>query len=309
MTENKEPDSYRIDIKNGNYNESIGRDYVEGNVYHNCNINVSQETSVSNLEKQQSISRNIESQSTINSSGSWVLIKDYFFRATEVCTYRDNTITVKILSESPEEDANIRSLRLEYFRQSDIISFAYRNDGFLVRLEGIEEEFKEGICIWSLTLKPEDIKYGGDVMECTYKGHQKTYSTVDIAELRGRRILLNNPPKSSKKNIHNHHYLLSDEAMLESLISSPYGKDFKVDNCILQELYPQFKDQPKKFLELSRLAAIFYLKAGDVVEQVLELSLELIEINKVHVKFRGKRRKIYSNVEPAIIEIEGECLL
>ncbi|MEM8720932.1 MAG: hypothetical protein AAGE84_16815 [Cyanobacteria bacterium P01_G01_bin.39] len=64
------------------------------------------------------------------------------------------------------------------------------------------------------------------------------------------------------------------------------------------------------YLELSRLAAIFYLKAADVVEQILELSLELIEQDKVIVKFKGKRRrKGYVNQEPTIIEITGECLI
>jgi DNA-binding MarR family transcriptional regulator len=33
-----------IDVCDGNYNERIERDYVQGNVYHNCNVNISQET-------------------------------------------------------------------------------------------------------------------------------------------------------------------------------------------------------------------------------------------------------------------------
>lgn len=33
-----------IDMGVGNYNERIERDYVQGNVYHNCNVNISQET-------------------------------------------------------------------------------------------------------------------------------------------------------------------------------------------------------------------------------------------------------------------------
>lgn len=35
MAENKEPDNRRIEIKNGNYIESVGRDYIQGNVYYN----------------------------------------------------------------------------------------------------------------------------------------------------------------------------------------------------------------------------------------------------------------------------------
>ena len=33
-----------IDLDSGNYNERIERDYVQGDVYNNCNVNISQET-------------------------------------------------------------------------------------------------------------------------------------------------------------------------------------------------------------------------------------------------------------------------
>lgn len=311
MTQNKKYDKYR-NINMGdseNYNELINRDYVQGNVYNNCNINISQETNQQRLakaSKKEYSCSTFESTLTIDSSKNWVLIKGNFFNSIKVHTDTNGAITVRIKSESAEDDAAIRSLRPNYYGQSDIIAFAYRNDGFFVRIKGIEEEFEGDMCIWSLTLKPEDIQYGGDSMECSYNAVDRSYSPTDIAELRGRRILLNNRPKPNQQNSNYH---LSEEAFLEVLISKPYGKDINVDSCIFFKMYPQLKDQPQQFLELSRLAAIFYLKAGDVVEQVLELSLELIGTDKVHVKFRGQRRKVYLNAEPAIIEIEGDCIL
>ena len=307
MTEKKKPDNRQIRMGDrGNYNESIGRDYIQGNFYQ---INISQDkNSKSSSEESESQYHDVSGNQqnvVVNSSGKWVMIKGYFFESTKIRTHQDNKITVKICSNSAEEDANIRSLHPDRYGGSDIIAFAYRNDGYFVKVESIEEEFEEEICIWSITLKPENIQYGGDAMEYSYQGHDRHYSADDIVELRGRRILLNDLPKLNRDS----YYPLSDDLMLESFISSPINRNIQVDGCIFKELYAQFKDQPQKYLKISRLVAIFYLKAADVVEQILELSLELIKSDKIRVKFKGKRRKVYVNQEPTIIEITGECLI
>jgi hypothetical protein len=46
-----------------------------------------------------------------------------------------------------------------------------------------------------------------------------------------------------------------------------------VDRCVLRDLYARLGDDPSLFLRLARLAAIFALKAGDVVERVERLAL------------------------------------
>jgi hypothetical protein len=70
-----------------------------------------------------------------------------------------------------------------------------------------------------------------------------------------------------------------------------------------------YKDKPRTFLQLARLKAIFFLKAAGIVEQVLELSLGPISQNKVHVRFRGRRRQADLDIDPTVIEIEGDCPL
>jgi hypothetical protein len=310
MTDNKKPNNRQINLgEKGNYNEEIGRDYIQGNVYNNCHISISQEakeqTSANSSESQQQHnSSTVESELTINSSEKWALIGKHFFKYETVRRHPDDILTINIPSDNPEDDALIESLRPERFR-SNTIPFAYRNDGFFVNVESIEAQDRENDYIWTINLKPEDIEYGGSYMESSLQTHDCYYNPAEIAELRGRRILLNNPPKQNSN-----YFPLSDESILESFISRPINNNnIQINDCILQQLYPQFKDKPKNFLELSRLAAIFYLKAGDVVEQILELSLRLIEPDKIHVKFRGKRRKRASNVEPVVIEIEGICSL
>ena len=60
---------------------------------------------------------------------------------------------------------------------------------------------------------------------------------------------------------------------------------------------------------MARLMAVFQLVVGDVVEHVRHLALGPIVGNKVHVEFRGTRRRKYANVDPAEIEVEGDCEL
>jgi hypothetical protein len=58
---------------------------------------------------------------------------------------------------------------------------------------------------------------------------------------------------------------------------------------------------------LARLACIYALKAGGVAERVLELTLGPVEERKCHVKFRGRRGRMYENAEPFVVVVEGDC--
>ena len=64
--------------------------------------------------------------------------------------------------------------------------------------------------------------------------------------------------------------------MLEHYIRGS-NKPVSVDHCVIQAMYQQHKSDPTLFLQLARLAAIFFLKAGDVVAEVLHLSLGPIQ--------------------------------
>ena len=311
MEENKKPDNRQIRMGNrGNYNESVGRDYIEGDVYNINNINISQDkNSKVSSEESKSQYRDVSDNQqnvVVNSSGKWIMIKDYFFESTKIRTDQNNKITVKIYSNNAEEEANIRSLRPDRYGHLDTIPFAYRNDGLLVSVERIEEEFKDNICTWSITLVPEDIQYGRITDEYPYNGNTSSYSVAEIAELKGRIILLDDTSRLVDDDFNLHS---SDKSMLKFLIYKTNQTGITVDHGVLRKLYPNFKKQPKRYLELSRLIAIFYLKTTNVIEHVIELSLELVESDKVDVKFRGKRRKVDLNEDSTIIEIEGDCIL
>jgi len=127
--------------------------------------------------------------------------------------------------------------------------------------------------------------------------------------LKARRLLLNDPPKLLiLRDAQIFSPALAEREVLENLIRGS-STQVNIEDCVLQSLYPMYKDKPRTFLQLARLKAIFFLKAAGIVEQVLELSLGPISQNKVHVRFRGRRRQADLDIDPTVIEIEGDCPL
>jgi class 3 adenylate cyclase len=248
------------------------------------------------------------SESVIYSSGQWVLLNDHFFQIETYSQTSDGKLTIQIPSNSAQDDVTLQSLRPN-LQQPPLIKFAYQNDGLLVKVRNVEVASRQDCQIWTLTLEPKNSKADSHTVEQSYKGRKQVYSADDIAELKARRILLNDPPKLVMlQDAQVFSPALAEREMLEHLIRGN-GTPVKVEDCVLQSLYPQYRDRPKVFLELARLKAIFFLKAAGIVEQVLELSLGPIGEGKVHVRFRGKRRPVYFDIEPTVIEIEGDCSL
>jgi hypothetical protein len=150
---------------------------------------------------------------------------------------------------------------------------------------------------------PEDIQY---VTDMAYQAADKLHTPDDIARLRAGRILLNAPPPA--RDDHRHAFDRMDEIMLESFIRGS-NNPVSAEHCIVQAIYRKLGGDSDRFLRVARLASIYFLKVAGVVEQILELTLGPIQEGRVHVRFRGRRRQVASNVEPAVIEIEGECPL
>ncbi|MBD2168390.1 hypothetical protein H6G04_28805 [Calothrix membranacea FACHB-236] len=94
--------------------------------------------------------------------------------------------------------------------------------------------------------------------------------------------------------------------MLNSFIKG-YDNSVKVEQCVFLNLWARLKNNPQLFLTHARLTAIYYLKMSRTVEHILELKLTLLKNNILSVQFRGQRKQAYSNQEPAIIEIKGNC--
>jgi hypothetical protein len=237
----------------------------------------------------------------IDSSGNWVLLGGHFFEAKSV-KQGGGVLTVVISTQRAEDDTAIQALGSAR-SGNDPIAFAHRNDALVVAVQDIESESVGEGLDWTIRLKPKSIEYGGLGNEMATEVNGKHYSADDIAELRAGRILLNDPPPRPRGSSK------SDElSQLEMCIK---GIDIvePVERCVLRDLYARLGTDPTHYLRLARLAAIYALKAGDVVERVERLALGQIREDGVHVSFAGKRRKKFTNVEPHPIEIEGDCPL
>jgi class 3 adenylate cyclase len=249
-----------------------------------------------------------EAELVIYSSGQWVLLNEQFFEIETYSRNPDGRLTIQIPSHSTQEDAAIASLRPN-LEKSKPIQFAYQNDGFLVKVKSVEAASRGDSKIWTLTLKPEYLQNDSHAIEQSHKGQKRHYSADDIAQLKAKRLLLNDPPKLLMlRDAQMFSTASAEREMLENLIRAS-NTPVSVEDCVIQSLYPMYKDRSRVFLELARLKAIFFLKAAGIVEQVLELSLGPISEEKVHVRFRGRRRYASIDANPAVIEIEGDCPL
>ena len=238
----------------------------------------------------------------VDSSGDWCLLGDAFFRTKAVRRDRGGAIAVDIPSGTADTDAALGRLRPVRFGGARSVGFAHLNDALLVRVEHVESVSTGGQQVWTVALRPEDAHYGGGLMEMGYGAGQRHYSADDLARLRAGRILLNDPPPRPPVR-----HGLDPDATLEGLIQG-LGTAMPAKACVIQTVYKEY-GRSREFLKLARLACILQLKASGVVEEVLGLALGPVRQESVHVRFRGRRARAASNVEPPVIEVEGDCPL
>jgi len=237
---------------------------------------------------------------TVTSSDRWVFLDKTFFTAERVRENKDATISIEVVAQDSTDESALRNLRDRRGGRAEPIGFAHRNNGLIVRVREMEATTEGERQLWTITLAPEDTQHGGALGDVTYQTQGRTYTPDDLAKLRGGRILLNNPPPAPERRG------WSDDLMLEHYIR---GSNVPIDHCIIQAMYKQHKDNPTLFMQLARLAAVFFLRASDVVAEVLHLSLGPVSDGTVHVQFKGRRRRVYDNVDPKVIEIEADCVL
>jgi hypothetical protein len=240
----------------------------------------------------------------VNNSEDWCLLGKDFFKTRSVQRAGTGIVTLEIVSKDDETDALLGGLRPNGFGNSgQIIPFAHRTDAEFVRISDIASTSQKSTQIWTLQLKSEKIQQGMGAMEITFQTGGKAYSPHDLAVMRAGRILLNDPPPAAtKQNIFGH-----------GGIGEMYIKGFDVPipatECVVRSVITSRKARDKTTLQMARLSAIVALKGSNVCEQILELSLGPITGEACHVRFRGIRRRQFVNVEPTIIELEGECSL
>jgi hypothetical protein len=124
-------------------------------------------------------------------------------------------------------------------------------------------------------------------------------SADELAEMRGRRLLLNENPTKDTTDL--------NQITREILVA---GQDtiVKVNRSPFPELYKSYKSRPGTFLEVAWVHAATMLKLSAVVEQIQNLTL-VLKGRSLDVDFTGVRKKVYQNAPPHQVRINGACVL
>lgn len=239
-------------------------------------------------------------KTTISDSGMWVLLGSGFFEAESVEEKNDGTIVIEVGPKSTEDDAALKQLQTNQQRRGEPLPYAHQNTGGIVQVLNADRKSIAGKAVWSLTLKiePNDHSF---MSEMGYSG----LSTEQIAIMRARLILLNEAPQAGPSGQGRRGDVLHD-TMLRSIVSGISTRS-KVQSSALPNLWTHFKGNAEHFLPLARLWSVFHLLTSNTVEHILDLALGPLDKNILHVRFRGRRAKFYSNVEASLIAFEGDC--
>ncbi len=235
----------------------------------------------------------------VNSTGSWLKLDNGFYKTERFEHHGESQIMVQVLPDSPEQEAALHALRKSQQMRKATIGFAYQNEGGIVRIDKVSSISQSGKNVWSFDLVVEDQQWEIPV---TYNTGGRHFTPDDIAEMRAGRLLINDPPPPRRRSRG-----FGDDH-LESMAFESSGCPVDLHECIVQRIASQNRDDLETALIQARLETIYRLKAGGVVENVLELSMGPLDADKLHVRFRGIRPK-RSSEEPETITIEGNCQL
>jgi hypothetical protein len=235
--------------------------------------------------------------SSVNNSGAWVFLNETFFLTKSVVTQADQSVILHISPSDLEQEAVLRGLHSGRFHHKKQIPYAYQNEAAVMQVETVLSESVAGKTVFVVTLKPsQQSQESGNISEINFFNG---YSADQIAELRARLLLLNEIPANQSKN----------DSFLTTQFINGYNSVLKVEKGIFPELWVRLKTQPKLFLPQARLAAVYHLKMSHTVEHILELKLGPLKNDVMPVRFRGRRKQVYSNQTPAVIEVVGKCAL
>lgn len=199
---------------------------------------------------------------TIDDSGALVMLGDAFFDDAQVRADGDD-LTIVVPSPGAAVDAEVEELRP--IHGSRVVAFAHLNDGGNVRVRDVRSASEGGRQVWTITSRRE--QGGGGAADFSYNAGGRTYSPLDFAVMKARRVLL------GERTEHEPYRpgMGRPAAMLNPLAFGGRDEGKLLDQCPLRDL-----------------AAA--RQSGDA---------------EVPVAFRGRRSRAYTNVEPEVVEVEG----
>ena len=250
-------------------------------------------------------------------SGDFALLltedrKAYFF-PVQSAHWNSTEISLELLPESSEDAAFLRSLRNNRGSIVPIrnpLAFALGDHAAWVSPQEIAQNISGSQIVWKVVMKEDDRG-----QHDTFLGDMtvNNISPDQIAEMRARRILLDEPLKTVNPSLNQPNLMNQTESDLDFFIggggSSYHETGLQIPKSPIPMLYQSFGQTNGRFEKFARLISVLYLKLSNTVEDVLELDFELLNSRKLQVRFKGRRPQRYTNVKPAIIEVDGICQL
>lgn len=227
--------------------------------------------------------------------GTWFMLGEQFYSAAKIAERSNGIVEIELLSNSGEANAALTELRPTQYRRPGRLAFAVHNDAFEVDVEEASSEYVGTRQRWTIKLKKQPYQSSG-FTDMQVNG----LSADEIAKRRAGRILLNDPAPSLSRGYNGDH-------ILEMAISGTGANGRSVD-CVVREMFQRY-GRSKWWVDAARLKAVYLLKSTGTVEHIIELKLGTPRNNKVAVTLHGRRRKAYSNQEPASIRLLGHCSL
>lgn len=208
----------------------------------------------------------------------------------------DNQLHLVLLPRNPEQSAFL--LKIKDDRQP--VGVAYGDTALLANVKSVTQKREAGIEEWIVTMIPENIEYGGGSMEMS----TSTFSADQLAEMRARRILLDEKLKGAGAN----DLRRMNDTLLDYFVGGQ-STPIHVEKSPFPELYIHFGSNGALFLSVARLVGIYFLRLSGVIEYIFRLDLSLSGKHVLHIDFEGQRARKYVNADPYIIKIEGDCIL
>lgn len=226
----------------------------------------------------------------VKNPGTWVMLKNRFYKRKSLTVQNDGVIVLQIASTSLEELDELRELQSGSLHRRAPITFAHQFNAGTASVQSISADSLGSTTTFTITIAPTSQSQNNTMFEFSYSN----YSANDIAHLRAQWILLGKP-------------LPEQIAHLADSNQSRRSETEIVDT--LPRLWATLKTDIRSFPQKAWLYAIYLLKTSNIVESIQILELDPIRNNTMKLRFKGRRQKVYSNQEPAIIVVEGECRL
>jgi len=205
-------------------------------------------------------------------------------------------VTVEVVAGDPATTAIFTKLAQN---TSSKHGLSFRHSPLLVRLLNAKQVVEQGEERWVLTFSSSrEHLQGGVLGEMSFSNH----SADDIAEMRARRILLNEQQaRETSGNVS-----LMNDGMLEVLVRG-LNTPVEAKKSPFPEVYRLIGSDQAYFLAVAKLFGQLMLYLSATVDRVIRLDLDLVSQGRLAVNFEGQRPRRYTNVDPPLIHITGEC--